>query len=326
MLQPKPDPTTVYNEALARYLKASGISQSPYAQSPALTQAKQAMGPSLGFDPKLGLAGWKLGEKLGIGGGTSPFAGAEAGAELLSPTTGAAGAFQGATAGAEAGLSNSALSGASTLSSVAPYLGAAGLVGGGVGLYQGLKNHDPKTSALGGAAMGLGGAAALPLLGFGPVGWGALGLSALIGGGAGGLLGALSGMGDKDMWKTEGKRINALRDQGYALPAPTLTHGQSKEDLIARALASGGNVDFARTRDESKLKGADTQGYAINYELFGKDYANADMAKKIAANQMILDSGGYREHHGSVDKSSSFTPELESKVKAFLAGSANGRK
>lgn len=80
-----------------------------------------------------------------------------------------------------------------------PYLGAAGALAGGYGIYNSIKNHDTKAGAMSGAGMGAGLAAAAPLIGLGPLGWGAMGLMALGGAGVGaGLTEALGHKGTKE--------------------------------------------------------------------------------------------------------------------------------
>lgn len=77
----------------------------------------------------------------------------------------------------------------STLGSIAPYAGLAGAGLGAYGMYKGIGKGSRKDTAIGGAALGGGLAAAAPLLGFGPVGWGVLAASMLGGATLGGAMG-----------------------------------------------------------------------------------------------------------------------------------------
>ena len=77
----------------------------------------------------------------------------------------------------------------STMASIAPYLGLASAGLGAYGMYGGIKAGSRKATGMGGAALGGGLAAAAPLLGLGPVGWGGIALAALAGGGAGAMMG-----------------------------------------------------------------------------------------------------------------------------------------
>lgn len=154
-----------------------------------------------------------------------------------------------------------------------------------------------------GARGGLQGAASGAAIGsyFGPQG-------ALIGAGIGGLSGLLNRYGDKDKWKTEGKRLNKLKEKGVKwLDIEQPTRGRSKEELVAieeAKLARGeyGNPEFARTRDEKSLRPEDIWGYATFGEKFGNDWLGkfSEQERKNIA-QKALDSGAVREHHGTID-------------------------
>lgn len=68
---------------------------------------------------------------------------------------------------------------------VTPYLGAAGAALSAYGLHNAIEANNVGAGTLSGAGLGLGLGAAAPLVGFGPLGWGALGLMALGGAGFG---------------------------------------------------------------------------------------------------------------------------------------------
>lgn len=121
------------------------------------------------------------------------------------------------------------------------------------------------------------------------------GIGALIGGGAS----IVNGMGDKDAYKTEWKRKKDLYDKGI-ISAQQLgqepTRGRTDAELIQRAQQSGGNVAFAKSRNESDLTPADIQGYSSIIEE-----ANRTGKSRMQLAQEALDAGAVREHHGTVD-------------------------
>lgn len=112
----------------------------------------------------------------------------------------------------------------------------------------------------------------------------------------GGLMGAV---GNQDRWQTEQNRLNALREQGYqGVPELNLSGGRSKQQLIDEAKATGGNVQFAETRNEGTLTPQDIAGYASIIEKAGPQ-STLDQRLKLAAD--ALNAGAVREHHGTVD-------------------------
>lgn len=178
-----------------------------------------------------------------------------------------------------------------------PYLGAAGAGLGAYGIYNSIKANNPKMGALSGAGMGAGLAAAAPLIGLGPVGWGTMGLMALGGAGLGG--GLAAAFGDKNRYQDEWKRKKKLYDQGLISEqqlGQMPTSGRSDAELIQRAEQSGGNVAFAKSRNESDLTPQDIQGYASILEQAAK---TGQDRTQLAAD--ALASGAVREHHGTID-------------------------
>jgi hypothetical protein len=185
--------------------------------------------------------------------------------------------------------------------SATPYLGAAGTALGAYSALQGIRKKDPLSAGLG----GLGAVTGLNMMGYalGPVG-----VAATIGVP---LVAALAGkMGDKDRWKTEGKRLNKLRDAGINIPqmeSDTLSRGRSKKELIAieeQKAAQGlpSNVEFARTRDEKFLKPEDIWGYSTFFEKYGNDWLGkfTEQQRRDIA-QQALNAGAVREHYGTID-------------------------
>jgi hypothetical protein len=185
--------------------------------------------------------------------------------------------------------------------SATPYLGAAGTALGAYNAYKGIEGKNPMRAGLGGAGAALG----LNAMGYalGPYGWAAMVAAPAVGA-------LVNKMGDKDRWKTEGKRLAKLREQGINIPqmeADSLTGGRSKQQLIDAELAKQAkgqysNVDFARTRDEKFLKPEDIWGYATFAEKYGNDWFgkfSEQQRREIA--QKALSSGAVREHHGTID-------------------------
>lgn len=197
---------------------------------------------------------------------------------------------------------------------VGPYIGAAGIPIAGYGVYEGIKHQNPAQGGLAGAGLGLSLGAAAPLLGLstGPLGWGALGLMALGGAGLGAGGAFLAGMFDRDMWKTEGKRLNKLVDDGVNIPdelmgATQLTKGRSKQELVnleQSKVDQGmyGNPTFAQSRKESDLNPQDIWGTAAMFEKFGNDWLGKFSEQdRLNIAQKALDAGAVREHHGTID-------------------------
>jgi hypothetical protein len=193
-----------------------------------------------------------------------------------------------------------------------------------------------KAGSIGGLTAGLGAGMALNALGIalGPVGWGALLVGTLA---AGGLFG--SRLGDKDRWKTEGKRLGKLIEKGINIPeelqgAMQLTRGRSKEELVnpnfprdfvGQTEQGFVNNKFALSRDEKDLHPEDIWGYAAFFEKFGNDWLgkfSEDQRRDIA--QAALDSGAVREKHGTMNIT--WSAELEEKIKSVTEAPRKDKK
>jgi hypothetical protein len=192
-----------------------------------------------------------------------------------------------------------------------------------------------RAGSIGGLTAGLGAGMAINALGFalGPIGWGALLAGALVGGG---LIG--SRLGDRDRWKTEGKRLGKLLEQGVAIPqemlgAMQLTRGRSKEELINPSFPRDFvghteqgfvNNKFALSRDEKDLHPEDIMGYAAFFEKFGNDWLGKFSAEqRWAIAKVALDSGSVREKHGTINVK--WSSELDTTVQSILSASVDGK-
>jgi hypothetical protein len=212
------------------------------------------------------------------------------------------------------------------------------IAGGLAGAYMAYKGGDQVLQAnkiggvrgrqaggFGGLQAGLGAGLAINALGFalGPVGW-----AALIGGGA--LAGGLAGtrLGDKDMWKTEGKRLGKLIDKGIVIPealqgARWIGQGRKTKDLINPYLPKDFvgatpqygwvNNKFATSRDSKDLTARDIWGYSAFFDKYGNDWLGkfSEKQREDIANR-ALQRGAVKEHHGTIDIN--WTPELDAEV------------
>lgn len=217
--------------------------------------------------------------------------------------------------------------------------GSFGNVAGGLaGAYMAYKGGDQVLNAnriggvrgrqaggFGGLQAGLGAGLAINALGLalGPVGW-----AALLGGGllAGGLAG--SRLGDKDKWKTEGKRIGDLLDKGIVIPeqlqgARWIGQGRKTKDLVNPYLPQDfvgetpqygwTNNKFANSRDVKDLTAKDIWGYSAFFDKFGNDWmGKLNPAQREAIANKALQRGAVREHHGTIDIN--WSPELEADI------------
>lgn len=106
--------------------------------------------------------------------------------------------------------------------------------------------------------------------------------------------------GDKNRWQTERNRLEQLKEQGFTgLPDYSgLSGGRSKAELVQLAKDTGGNVEFAQSRNESSLTPQDIVGYASVIEKAGP---GASLDKRLELASKALAAGAVREHHGTVD-------------------------
>jgi len=220
--------------------------------------------------------------------------------------------------------------------------GLGNVLGGLAGAYMAYKGGDTVLNAnkiggvkgrqaggFGGLQAGLGAGLAINALGLalGPIGWAALLGGSLLGGG---LLG--SRLGDKDMWKTEGKRLGKLLDRGIIIPeqlqgARWLGQGRKTKDLINPYLPKDFvgetpqygwvNNKFATSRNSADLTGKDIWGYSAFFDKFGNDWLQKmSPAQREAIANKALERKAVNEHHGTIDIN--WNPQLESDVNQIL--------
>lgn len=267
---------------------------------------------------------------IGLGGDKAAGAATDA---VTSATTATAGANAGAAFPVGTAANGGTLMSDGTIAAQGGLfdLGSGGLLGegsmplgnyvpgvvGAYGMYDLLKNKKHGgAGALQGAASGAG-------IGFtvgGPVGAG-------IGAAVGGLTGYFGNFGDVDAWKKEGDALRGLSEKGTYIPPQLIanmpTKGRSKEELIAIEQQRGGNVQFAGSRNEADLKGADI----ANYSAFAKkdpEWFKRPMEQRLAyAEQVAATPGAVREHHGTIDIDFSKAPPAPWETKATPAAATS---
>lgn len=122
----------------------------------------------------------------------------------------------------------------------------------------------------------------------------------------------LGSLGDKNMFLTEGNRLQDLAKKGVGIPqqlAATLPQGKgrSTDELVAQSEAAKqqglySNTEFAKTRDISLLKPEDIWGYSAFFEKYGNDWLNKfTPEQRWTIAQNALASGAVNEHHGTID-------------------------
>ena len=120
---------------------------------------------------------------------------------------------------------------------------------------------------------------------------------------------------NSDKWKTEGDRLKALQEKGVYIPENLITDlptkGRTKEELVARAEASGGNVAFAKGRKESDLTAKDIVGYAVWAEK-DPEWFKKPMDERLKIADEALKEGRIQEHHGTIDIQDDTTPAEQS--------------
>ncbi len=166
--------------------------------------------------------------------------------------------------------------------------GPTGLLGIGKGGFGGpalgaIGAYDLFTNDYGAGRGALQGAASGAAMGsyFGPVGTG-------IGAGIGGLLGLGKGLMNRGYSNLEEKKQKQLADSGYDVGS-----------LGSKAWEN--NADFAKSRDESKLRGEDLLGAADWRLKFGDKWDMTSRDRQIEIANEAIRRGLVREHHGGID-------------------------
>lgn len=253
----------------------------------------------------------KLASALGFGSQAAGAAGATTGAAgTAAAGTAATGAGAGAAGASSAGAAGgSGIAGAATpatgsmMASAAPYLGAAGAGLGAYGVYDATQMRDrpgaAKAGAMSGAGMGLGLAAAAPLLGLGPLGWGAYGLMALGGAGLGGGLGAaLAHEGTAD---AQNRRWGGLAERGVQSAADFAHKNPGETGTWEDGKYAGQQWTFEKALDLAKENPDHFRGVYGNFDVFGNDwtqkYGDDEQRKIVSA---LINEGLYKSNKGDV--------------------------
>lgn len=198
-----------------------------------------------------------------------------------------------------------ATSGASTgLGAAVPYLGLVGAGMGAKGIHDAIgqsmgRGRTAKAGALSGVGMGLGlGAAAPLLLAGGPLGWGAMGLMALAGGGLGGALGGA--LGNKS---TKVREMERWGKHGMSNPFEG-----GKHDYFA---GTGGE----QSRDEKFLTADAIRMNPDNYNNVS-DWDQWDRGKQDTFLNTLLKEGKVQEKKGGIYYDDDRATELANQIRS----------
>lgn len=186
-----------------------------------------------------------------------------------------------------------------------PYVGAAGALLGGKGIYDAIQANDVKGGAISGAGVGLGLGAAAPLLGFaGPAGWaGYAGLAALGALGGGGLTKLFGHETTRDVAK---KHTSQLLNQGKDDPTyQNYVQGMREQYNSAAPDPSkpfhGGQYGSWDEYKKAGLDAADLTGVYGNIKTFGQEWASLSQEQRQAVTKGIIDAGLYESKKGEVE-------------------------
>lgn len=251
---------------------------------------------------------------------------------LLSPSASAAtqageaanAAFGGSAAISQAQAANEAWNAAGSAATeaaapgmgFAPYAGLAGAGLGAYGLYNSINSNDKKGGALSGMALGGGLAAAAPLIGLGPIGWGGLALAAALGGGAG--FGLTSALGHKSTKQYQQERTEKL-----------LGSMKGHEDIVSalRGAAHNGadDAEWKRTATERMKDPTGMWGTYGMLNTFGSDYFDKmNEHQRYAITKAAIDNNLLKGNKGDIvvtdaEKLKALLPEATAN-KDYLAG------
>lgn len=225
------------------------------------------------------------------GAATSSISNAAASGGIQSPGVIGASRVSGAAPAAEAGIG------------VTPYLGAAGAGLSAYGLYNAIDKGDTKSGALSGAGLGMGLGMAAPLAGFGPIGWGTLGLMAL-GGGAGGA--ALTKLFDHESTRELAKRhtgelLGSSDDPNYQSYVSGMREQYNAPPPDPSKPYHGGQYATWEEYKNAGLDPTDLTGVYGNIKTFGQEWANLSEPQRVAVTKGIIDAGLYKSKKGEVE-------------------------
>ncbi len=305
-------------------LRQQGMS-GPQAFQMAFPQGLQNQGPTpeemakeqqkAGLGQIAGMTGGALGTYYlvdALSGGASAasalpsVAGAAGAAAPATPTLISASAIPQAGTSGVAGTAGTvgAEGAATTLGAAAPYLGLAGAGLGAYGLYGAIEDNNKGAGALSGAALGGGLAAAAPLVGLGPVGWGGLALAAALG--AGGGFGLTSLLGHESTRDVAKKHTGQLQGMGKDDAAwQNYVQGMRAQHASAAPDPSkpfhGGQYGSWDEYKNAGLDAADLTGVYGNLKTFGPEWAKLSFDDRKKVTQGVIDAGLYNSKKGEVE-------------------------
>lgn len=185
---------------------------------------------------------------------------------------------------------------------VAPYLGLAGAGLGAYGVSEAIKSGNAGQGAISGAGMGAGLAAAAPLVGLGPVGWGAMGLMAL--GGAGMGAGLTKLLHHETTREAEAKKTSELMSQGTDNPAWQQYVSGMRQQYSAPppdpSKPFAGKYGSWNEYKKAGLEAPDLTGVYGNLHTFGPQWINYTPAQQQQITQALIDNNLYDSKKGDV--------------------------
>jgi hypothetical protein len=185
----------------------------------------------------------------------------------------------------------------------APYLGVAGAGLGAYELYNGIKSGSTGQSALGGAGLGAGLAAAAPLVGLGPVGWGGLALAAALGAGGGAGLSKLFGhettrdLAKKHTGQLQGQAPDDTQWQNYVQGMRAQYDSAPPDPSKPYHGGQYGSWDEYKT---AGLDAGDLTGVYGNLKVYGPKWSKLTLDQQKAVTQANINDGLYDSKKGEV--------------------------
>lgn len=228
-------------------------------------------------------------------------------------TNAATGASTAGTAAAEGGavgvqtlmdgstlMSDGTIVGAESAMGITPYLGAAGAALGAYGVYNAMQSDDTLSGGISGAGMGLGLGMAAPLVGMGPLGWGALGLMAL--GGAGLGAGLTEAFGHKSTKQYQAERWGELEEKGIASAghAYQANHPGGDDGVWDEGQFAGKKWNWEDAKTLAKQDPIHFNLVLGNYETFGNDWDAYSQEQRNQIMSRLLDEDLYHSTKGDI--------------------------